>query len=210
MAYAASYVEWFAEEATRANGKVDPAPVVGRRMFVLKEPVGVVATITPWNFPAAMISRKIAPALAAGCTVVCKPAEDTPLTSLAPARLAEEAGVPAGVVTASRERAAEVVSSKLRQITPISRSRPPWRRPATRAGPKTHRRRTATIVTNNKQSWRATSRCCATSSRSDGLRQEGLGLLLTKELLHQRAELGHSWIQITSSLRALELQRSRR
>jgi succinate-semialdehyde dehydrogenase/glutarate-semialdehyde dehydrogenase len=112
VAYAASYVEWFAEEATRANGDVIPAPVPGRRMFALKEPVGVVAAITPWNFPAAMIARKIAPALAAGCTVVCKPAEDTPLTSLALVRLAEEAGVPAGVlniVTSSRERAAEVV-----------------------------------------------------------------------------------------------------
>jgi succinate-semialdehyde dehydrogenase/glutarate-semialdehyde dehydrogenase len=112
VAYAASYVEWFAEEATRANGDVIPAPVPGRRMFALKEPVGVVAAITPWNFPAAMIARKIAPALAAGCTVVCKPAEDTPLTSLALVRLAEEAGVPPGVlniVTASRERVAEVV-----------------------------------------------------------------------------------------------------
>ena len=112
VAYAASYVEWFAEEATRANGDVIPAPVVGRRLFALKEPVGVVAAITPWNFPAAMIARKIAPALAAGCTVVCKPAEDTPLTSLALVRLAEEAGLPAGVlniVTASRQRAAEVV-----------------------------------------------------------------------------------------------------
>ncbi|HEV8210400.1 MAG TPA: NAD-dependent succinate-semialdehyde dehydrogenase [Vicinamibacterales bacterium] len=111
VAYAASYVEWFAEEATRANGDVIPAPVPGRRMLALKEPVGVVAAITPWNFPAAMIARKIAPALAAGCTVVCKPAEDTPLTSLALVRLAEEAGVPAGVlniVTASRERASEV------------------------------------------------------------------------------------------------------
>ncbi|HUG23642.1 NAD-dependent succinate-semialdehyde dehydrogenase [Piscinibacter sp.] len=112
VAYAASYVEWFAEEATRANGDVIAAPVAGRRMFALKEPVGVVAAITPWNFPAAMIARKIAPALAAGCTVVCKPAEDTPLTSLALIKLAEEAGVPPGVlniVTASRERAAEVV-----------------------------------------------------------------------------------------------------
>jgi succinate-semialdehyde dehydrogenase / glutarate-semialdehyde dehydrogenase len=112
VAYAASYVEWFAEEATRANGEVIPAPVPGRRMFALKEPVGVVAAITPWNFPAAMIARKIAPALAAGCTVVCKPAEDTPLTSLALVRLAQEAGVPAGVlniVTASRERTPEVV-----------------------------------------------------------------------------------------------------
>jgi succinate-semialdehyde dehydrogenase/glutarate-semialdehyde dehydrogenase len=112
VAYASSYVDWFAGEATRANGDVIPAPVPGRRMFALKEPVGVVAAITPWNFPAAMIARKIAPALAAGCTVVCKPAEDTPLTSLALVRLAEQAGVPAGVlniVTASRQRAAEVV-----------------------------------------------------------------------------------------------------
>jgi len=112
VAYAASYIEWFAEEATRANGDVIPAPVPGRRMFALKEPVGVVAAITPWNFPAAMIARKIAPALAAGCTVVCKPAEDTPLTSLALVRLAQEAGAPPGViniVTASRERTPEVV-----------------------------------------------------------------------------------------------------
>ena len=125
VVYAASYVEWFAEEAVRAYGDIIPAPVSGRRMMVLKEPVGVVAAITPWNFPAAMIARKIAPALAAGCTVVAKPAEDTPLTSLALARLAEEAGVPAGVlniVVASRERAAEVVDvwladSRVRKIT---------------------------------------------------------------------------------------------
>ncbi|MBD9663165.1 NAD-dependent succinate-semialdehyde dehydrogenase [Variovorax sp. VRV01] len=125
VAYAASYIEWFAEEATRANGDVIPAPVPGRRMFAIKEPVGVVAAITPWNFPAAMIARKIAPALAAGCTVVCKPAEDTPLTSLALVRLAQEAGVPAGVlniVTASRERTPEVVDvwlddARVRKIT---------------------------------------------------------------------------------------------
>jgi len=123
--YAASYVEWFAEEATRTNGDVIPAPVPGRRMFALKEPVGVVAAITPWNFPAAMIARKIAPALAAGCTVVCKPAEDTPLTSLALIKLAQQAGVPAGViniVTASRERTPEVVDvwlddSRVRKIS---------------------------------------------------------------------------------------------
>ncbi|MEJ1164899.1 NAD-dependent succinate-semialdehyde dehydrogenase [Variovorax sp. CCNWLW186] len=125
VAYAASYIEWFAEEATRANGDVIPAPVPGRRMFAMKEPVGVVAAITPWNFPAAMIARKIAPALAAGCTVVCKPAEDTPLTSLALVALAAEAGVPAGVlniVTASRERTPEVVDvwlddARVRKIT---------------------------------------------------------------------------------------------
>jgi len=125
VAYAASYIEWFAEEATRANGDVIPAPVPGRRMFALREPVGVVAAVTPWNFPAAMIARKIAPALAAGCTVVCKPAEDTPLTSLALVALAAEAGVPAGVlniVTASRERTPEVVDAwlddaRVRKIT---------------------------------------------------------------------------------------------
>ena len=110
--YAASYVEWFAEEATRAYGDVIPESVNGRRMMAVREGVGIVAAITPWNFPAAMIARKIAPALAAGCTVVAKPAEDTPLTSLALAVLAQEAGLPAGVlnvVTASRARAAEVV-----------------------------------------------------------------------------------------------------
>ncbi|UGS88423.1 NAD-dependent succinate-semialdehyde dehydrogenase (plasmid) [Ralstonia wenshanensis] len=125
VAYAASYIEWFGEQATRMNGEVIPAPVPGRRMFALKEPVGVVAAITPWNFPAAMIARKIAPALAVGCTVVCKPAEDTPLTSLALVRLAQEAGVPAGVlniVTASRERTPEVVDvwlddARVRKIT---------------------------------------------------------------------------------------------
>ena len=125
VAYAASYIAWFAEEATRMNGEVIPAPVPGRRMFALKEPVGVVAAITPWNFPAAMIARKIAPALAAGGTVVCKPAEDTPLTSLALVLLAHEAGVPAGVlniVTASREKTPEVVDlwlndARVRKIT---------------------------------------------------------------------------------------------
>ncbi len=125
VAYAASYIEWFGEEATRMNGEVIPAPVPGRRMFALREPVGVVAAITPWNFPAAMIARKIAPALAAGCTVVCKPAEDTPLTSLALVLLAQEAGVPAGVlniVTASREKTPEVVDvwlddARVRKIT---------------------------------------------------------------------------------------------
>jgi succinate-semialdehyde dehydrogenase/glutarate-semialdehyde dehydrogenase len=123
--YAASYVEWFAEEAVRANGDVIPAPVTGRRMLAVKEPVGVVAAITPWNFPAAMIARKIAPALAAGCTVVAKPAEDTPLTSLALVRLAELAGFPAGtinLVTASRANVSAVVDdwlidSRVRKIT---------------------------------------------------------------------------------------------
>ena len=79
--YGASYVEWFAEEATRTHGDMIPEPVRGKKLMAVKEPVGVVAAITPWNFPLAMIARKLAPALAAGCTVVAKPAEDTPLTA---------------------------------------------------------------------------------------------------------------------------------
>ncbi|RLK38637.1 NAD-dependent succinate-semialdehyde dehydrogenase [Cupriavidus plantarum] len=123
--YGASYVEWFAEEATRICGDVVAEAVPGRKMIVLKEPVGVVAAITPWNFPLAMIARKIAPALAAGCAVVCKPAEDTPLTALALVYLAEQAGLPRGVlniVTASRVRTPAVVDawladSRVRKIT---------------------------------------------------------------------------------------------
>jgi succinate-semialdehyde dehydrogenase/glutarate-semialdehyde dehydrogenase len=116
IAYAAGYVEWFAEEGVRAHGEVIAAPVTSKRYIVLREAVGVVAVVTPWNFPAAMIARKIAPALAAGCTVVAKPAEDTPLTSLALVKLAEEAGVPPGVlniVPASRDRTPEVVGEWL-------------------------------------------------------------------------------------------------
>ena len=96
--YAASYVEWYAEEAKRIYGETIPAPSDDKRMIVIKQPVGVVGTITPWNFPAAMIARKIAPALAVGCTVVSKPAEQTPMTAIALAVLAEEAGIPAGVL----------------------------------------------------------------------------------------------------------------
>jgi succinate-semialdehyde dehydrogenase/glutarate-semialdehyde dehydrogenase len=95
--YGAAFVEWFAEEAPRVYGDIIPGTVASRRMFAIKQPVGVVAAITPWNFPNAMITRKIAPALAAGCTVVIKPAEDTPLSALALAVLAEEAGIPKGV-----------------------------------------------------------------------------------------------------------------
>ena len=94
VAYGASYVQWFAEEAVRADGEVIPAPAGDRRILTVREGVGVVAAITPWNFPIAMLARKIAPALAAGCTVVAKPAEDTPLSALAIALLAAEAGVP--------------------------------------------------------------------------------------------------------------------
>ncbi|MBY5662870.1 NAD-dependent succinate-semialdehyde dehydrogenase [Rhizobium leguminosarum] len=95
--YAAAYIEWYAEEAKRIYGETIPAPSQDKRMIVIRQPVGVVGTITPWNFPAAMITRKIAPALAVGCTVVSKPAEQTPLTAIALAVLAEQAGIPAGV-----------------------------------------------------------------------------------------------------------------
>lgn len=95
--YAASFVEWFAEEAKRVYGETVPAPGTDKRIIVMKQPIGVCAAITPWNFPAAMITRKAAPALAAGCTMIVKPAEQTPLTALALGVLAEQAGIPAGV-----------------------------------------------------------------------------------------------------------------
>lgn len=95
--YAASFVEFYAEEAKRVLGETIPSPKADARILVLRQPLGVVAAITPWNFPAAMITRKVAPALAAGCTVVCKPAPETPLTALALAQLAKQAGFPNGV-----------------------------------------------------------------------------------------------------------------
>jgi len=98
VAYGASFIEWFAEECRRVYGEVIPTPANSKRMLTLQQPIGVVTAITPWNFPIAMITRKIAPALAAGCTVVLKPAEDTPLCALALAWLAKEAGMPAGVL----------------------------------------------------------------------------------------------------------------
>ena len=96
--YGASFVRWFAEEARRINGRIIPSPVKGKKILALKEPVGVCAIITPWNFPNAMITRKVAPALAAGCTVVIKPSDFTPYSALALGVLAERAGIPAGVV----------------------------------------------------------------------------------------------------------------
>ncbi|TIO17502.1 MAG: NAD-dependent succinate-semialdehyde dehydrogenase [Mesorhizobium sp.] len=96
--YGASFVKWFAEEARRIGGSTIPSPTADRRILVLKEPVGVCAIITPWNFPNAMITRKVAPALAAGCTVVIKPSEFTPFSALALGVLAERAGIPAGVI----------------------------------------------------------------------------------------------------------------
>ena len=97
IAYGASFIEWFAEEAKRVYGDTIPAPSADKRITVIKQPVGVVAAITPWNFPNAMIARKAAAALAAGCTFVVKPAAQTPLSALALAALAEQAGIPAGV-----------------------------------------------------------------------------------------------------------------
>ncbi len=114
--YGAAYVEWFAEQATRIHGDVLAAGIPGRLQTIVREPVGVVAIVTPWNFPLAMIARKISPALAAGCTVVAKPAEDTPLTAFALVALAEEAGFPAGVIniiSASRENTPDTVNGWL-------------------------------------------------------------------------------------------------
>ena len=108
IAYAASFIEWFGEEAKRVYGDTIPAPQADKRIVVIKEPVGVVACITPWNFPAAMITRKAGPALAAGCTVVIKPASQTPFSALALAELAERAGVPKGVLNVITGKASEI------------------------------------------------------------------------------------------------------
>ena len=106
--YGASFIEWFAEEAKRVYGEVIPTVANDRRLLVIKQPIGVTAAITPWNFPIAMITRKAAPALAAGCSMIIKPAEQTPLSAIALAVLAEEAGVPAGVL--------QVITGKAREI----------------------------------------------------------------------------------------------
>lgn len=109
--YSAHFLEWFSEEARRIYGDIIATPTKGRRALVLKQPIGVAAVITPWNFPSAMITRKVGAALAAGCTVVVKPAEDTPFSALALAELANQAGIPAGVynvIPCSRNKAKEV------------------------------------------------------------------------------------------------------
>jgi succinate-semialdehyde dehydrogenase/glutarate-semialdehyde dehydrogenase len=108
IAYAASFIEWFGEEAKRVYGDTIPPHQADKRIVVIKEPVGVVACITPWNFPAAMIARKAGPALAAGCTVVIKPASQTPFSALALAELAERAGVPRGVLNVITGKASEI------------------------------------------------------------------------------------------------------
>ena len=114
IAYAASFIEWFADEAQRVYGDVIPSHAADKRIVVLKQPIGVVAVITPWNFPAAMITRKIGPALAAGCAVVVKPASQTPFTALALGVLAEKAGLPAGllnIITGSSTEIGEALTS---------------------------------------------------------------------------------------------------
>ena len=134
IAYGASFIEWFAEEAKRVSGDVMASTWSDKRTVVLKQPIGVCAAITPWNFPIAMITRKVAPAIAAGCTIVIKPAEQTPLSALALAELAHRAGLPAGViniVTADAARSIEVgnllcASTKVRHLsftgsTPVGR-----------------------------------------------------------------------------------------
>ncbi|WP_066966301.1 NAD-dependent succinate-semialdehyde dehydrogenase [Microbulbifer sp. Q7] len=118
ITYGANYLEWFSEEAKRAYGDVIAPPSKDKRIVVVKQPVGVTASITPWNFPSAMIARKVAPALAAGCTFVAKPASETPLSALALAVLAEKAGVPKGVFNvvagkSSREIGAEMTGNPL-------------------------------------------------------------------------------------------------
>ncbi len=111
VTYAASFIEWFAEEAKRVMGAIPASPWSDKRMMVLKQAIGVCVSITPWNFPLAMITRKVAPAIAAGCTIVIKPAEQTPLSALALAELAKEAGIPEGVinvVTADAKNSIEI------------------------------------------------------------------------------------------------------
>jgi succinate-semialdehyde dehydrogenase / glutarate-semialdehyde dehydrogenase len=111
VTYAASFIEWFAEEAKRVMGAIPASPWSDKRMMVLKQAIGVCVSITPWNFPLAMITRKVAPAIAAGCTIVIKPAEQTPLSALALAELAKEAGIPDGViniVTADTKNSIEI------------------------------------------------------------------------------------------------------
>lgn len=117
IAYGAAFLEWFAEEAKRVYGDTIPGPADDRRIIVTKEPVGVVGCITPWNFPNAMLTRKIGPALASGCTVVCKPANATPLSALAIGELAERAGTPPGVINILAGNTAEIGAEMTRNPT---------------------------------------------------------------------------------------------
>ncbi len=113
IAYAASFIEWFAEEGKRIYGETIPTHDASKRIVVIKQPIGVVAAITPWNFPAAMITRKAGPALAAGCSIVIKPAKQTPFSALAMAAVAEEAGVPAGLINIITSDSASAIGEEL-------------------------------------------------------------------------------------------------
>ena len=113
VAYGAAFIEWFAEEGKRAYGDTIPSHARDKRIIVIKQPIGVVGCITPWNFPIAMITRKVGPALAAGCTVVAKPASQTPFSALALAALAERAGIPAGVFNVVTGSATESLADPL-------------------------------------------------------------------------------------------------
>ena len=121
--YGASFIEWFAEEAKRVYGDVIPGHQPDKRIIVLKQPVGVVASITPWNFPNAMIARKLGPALAVGCAFISKPAGETPLSALAMAKLAVDAGVPKGILSVITSRSSSAIgqefcsNDKVRKIT---------------------------------------------------------------------------------------------
>ena len=122
ITYGASYIEWFGEEAKRIYGDVIPAPGADKRIFTIKQPVGVVGCITPWNFPNAMLARKIAPAIASGCTTVCKPANETPLSAFALAHYANDVGIPDGVINILCGKTAEIGetltgSNKVRKLT---------------------------------------------------------------------------------------------
>ncbi len=119
VVYGASFLEWFAEEAKRIYGDIIPAARSDHRLLVLKQPIGVVAAITPWNFPLAMLTRKVAPALAAGCPVVVKPAEETPLSALALAVLAEQAGFPPGILNILPTSTPELVGAELTRSTSV-------------------------------------------------------------------------------------------
>ncbi len=111
VGYANSFIQWYAEEGKRLYGETIPASATNKRLFVQRQPVGVIAAVTPWNFPAAMITRKVAPALAVGCTAVIKPANQTPLTALRLAELAIEAGVPKGVLNVVTGKSSEIVDA---------------------------------------------------------------------------------------------------
>ena len=128
VVYAASFLEWFAGEAERVYGMTLPPMNPQKRVLVLRQPVGVTAAITPWNFPAAMMTRKLGPALAAGCTMIVKPASATPLTALEVVRCMEEAGVPAGVVNViTSRRTADVANALFTRRARAARSRSPAR-----------------------------------------------------------------------------------